>query len=127
LISIGLLPLSFALTGPVSAAIGARDTMILAGLLGGVVTFAALFLPGMRAVEGRTKPAYEDEIDVSPRFRAPVLAAGPLEDTTPRFTRETANGAVSPRFTRDLSGPRSDQEREREWRFTRPGATHRSR
>ncbi|HZC29033.1 MAG TPA: MFS transporter [Gaiellaceae bacterium] len=52
LISIGLLPLSFALTGPVSAAIGAQATLIAAGLIGGVVTFAALLLPGMRAVEG---------------------------------------------------------------------------
>jgi MFS family permease len=51
LISIGLLPLSFALTGPVSAAIGAQTTLIAAGILGGVVTFAALLLPGMRDVE----------------------------------------------------------------------------
>jgi MFS family permease len=52
LISIGLLPLSFALTGPVSAAIGAQTTLIAAGALGGVVTFGALLLPGMRDVEG---------------------------------------------------------------------------
>jgi MFS family permease len=52
LISIGLLPLSFALTGPVSAAIGAQTTLVGAGVIGGVVTFAALLLPGMRAVEG---------------------------------------------------------------------------
>ena len=54
LISIGLLPLSFALTGPVSAAIGARATLIGAGLLGAVVTFGALLAPGMRDVEGPT-------------------------------------------------------------------------
>ena len=53
LISIGLLPLSFALTGPVSAALGAQTTLIAAGALGGVVTFAALLLPGMRDVEGQ--------------------------------------------------------------------------
>jgi MFS family permease len=52
LISIGLLPLSFALTGPVSAAIGAETTLVVAGAIGGVVTFAALLLPAMRAVEG---------------------------------------------------------------------------
>jgi MFS family permease len=57
LISIGLLPLSFALTGPVSAAIGARATLVGAGVLGAVVTFAALLAPGMRAVEGRGEPA----------------------------------------------------------------------
>ena len=48
LISIGLLPLSFALTGPVSAAIGAQSTLIAAGCIGGIVTFAALFVPGVR-------------------------------------------------------------------------------
>ncbi len=53
LISIGLLPLSFALTGPVSGAIGVQATLIGAGALGAVVTFGALLLPGMRAVEGR--------------------------------------------------------------------------
>ncbi len=52
LISIGLLPLSFALTGPVSAAIGVQATLIGAGVVGSVVTFAALLLPGMREVEG---------------------------------------------------------------------------
>jgi hypothetical protein len=52
LISIGLLPVSFALTGPVSAAIGANATLIGAGLIGGLVTFASLLLPAMRAVEG---------------------------------------------------------------------------
>jgi hypothetical protein len=52
LISIGLLPVSFALTGPVTAAIGAQTTLVCAGLIGGLVTFGALLLPGMRAVEG---------------------------------------------------------------------------
>ena len=51
LISIGLLPLSFALTGPVSAAIGTRNTLIYAGCIGGLVTLAALFVPGVRAIE----------------------------------------------------------------------------
>jgi hypothetical protein len=52
LISIGLLPVSFALTGPVTAAIGAQATLVAGGVIGGAVTFAALLLPGMRAVEG---------------------------------------------------------------------------
>ena len=56
LISIGLLPLSFALTGPVSAAIGPRATLIGAGLLGAIVTYAALHVPGMREVEGTAPP-----------------------------------------------------------------------
>src|ERR1700689_577873 len=48
LISIGLLPLSLALTGPVSATLGVRNTLIGAGLLGAVATLSGLLLPGMR-------------------------------------------------------------------------------
>lgn len=51
LISIGLLPISFALTAPVAAALGARATLIGVGILGAVATLAAFFLPGMRAIE----------------------------------------------------------------------------
>jgi hypothetical protein len=50
-ISTGLVPLSFAITGPISAAIGARNTFIFAGVLGAGVTLAFLFLPGVRQVE----------------------------------------------------------------------------
>jgi DHA3 family tetracycline resistance protein-like MFS transporter len=52
LISIGFLPLSFALTGPVSAVFGVQGTLIAGGVVGGLVTFGALLLPGMRAIEG---------------------------------------------------------------------------
>jgi DHA3 family tetracycline resistance protein-like MFS transporter len=44
LISIGLLPLSYALTGPVSSAVGVRTTLIGAGVLGAAATFAPLLL-----------------------------------------------------------------------------------
>jgi DHA3 family tetracycline resistance protein-like MFS transporter len=50
LISIGLLPLSFALTGP-AAAFGAQATLVGAGVLGAAVTAAAFLVPGTRAVE----------------------------------------------------------------------------
>src|SRR6185295_17810122 len=50
-ISIGLLPLSYALTGPIAGLIGARTTLIGAGVIGAAVTGAFLFLPGMRALE----------------------------------------------------------------------------
>jgi MFS family permease len=59
LISIGLVPLSLALTGPISGAIGPRATLVWAGLGGALVTFAALFLPGMRAIEARHAPVLE--------------------------------------------------------------------
>ena len=52
LISIGLLPLSFALTAPVAAVVGVRATLIGAAAIGCVFTLAALFLPGMRDIEG---------------------------------------------------------------------------
>jgi Transmembrane secretion effector len=59
LISIGLLPVSFAITGPVSAALGLRTTLIGAGVLGAVVTFAAMLVPGVRQMDepGATAPA----------------------------------------------------------------------
>ena len=52
LISIGLLPVSYALTGPVSAAVGLRATLVGAGVLGAVVTVAPLCIPGVRALDG---------------------------------------------------------------------------
>jgi MFS family permease len=51
LISIGLLPLSFALTAPAVALFGVRATLVGAAAIGGVVTLGALFLPGMRDIE----------------------------------------------------------------------------
>ena len=52
LISIGLLPLSYGLTGPVSAALGVRTTLIGAGVLGAIVTVAGLLVPGVRDPDG---------------------------------------------------------------------------
>jgi DHA3 family tetracycline resistance protein-like MFS transporter len=51
LISIGLLPVSFALTAPVAGILGVRATLVGAGLVGAAITVAALFLPGMRDIE----------------------------------------------------------------------------
>jgi MFS family permease len=56
-VSISLVPLSYALTAPVAAAIGARRTLIGAGTIGSALTLAFLFLPGMRTVE-RDPPAH---------------------------------------------------------------------
>jgi MFS family permease len=54
LISIGFLPISFALTAPVAAAVGARATLVGAAVIGAAATLGALFLPGMRELERRT-------------------------------------------------------------------------
>jgi MFS family permease len=51
-ISTALLPLSYALTAPVAHFLGARDTLVGAGVLGAAVTLAFLFVPGMRAGDG---------------------------------------------------------------------------
>ena len=68
LISIGLLPLSFALTAPVAAVFGARTTLVGAAALGGAVTLSAFFLPGMRAIErtgGRRQGPWRVPVDVT--------------------------------------------------------------
>jgi MFS family permease len=59
MISIGLLPISFALTAPVAGLLGARATLIGAGLVGAAITLSALFLPGMRAIEGGADASVE--------------------------------------------------------------------
>ena len=51
-ISTGLVPLSFAVVAPLTAAIGARNTFLVAGTLGAAVTLAFLFVPGVRQVDG---------------------------------------------------------------------------
>jgi DHA3 family tetracycline resistance protein-like MFS transporter len=51
LLSVGLVPISFALTGPVAGVLGAREVLVGASLLAGVLAAATLLLPGMRAPE----------------------------------------------------------------------------
>lgn len=57
MMSIGLVPLSYAFTGPVSTAIGVDPTLILAGVLGSVLMFGLLFVPGVRDPERLPAPA----------------------------------------------------------------------
>jgi DHA3 family tetracycline resistance protein-like MFS transporter len=58
LVSTGLVPVSFALTGPVSGALGPGTTMVVAGLVGSVLMGGLLFWPGVRDPErGVTSPA----------------------------------------------------------------------
>jgi MFS family permease len=72
-ISIGLLPVSYALTGPIAGAIGARATLVWAGVIGAAITLAFLFLPGLRDPErggamapAGTEPDRKPEADHSP-------------------------------------------------------------
>jgi MFS family permease len=54
-ISIGLTPLSFALTGPLADTFGARETLAAAGILG-LFTVGFLFIPGVRDPERTRLP-----------------------------------------------------------------------
>ena len=51
MVSISLVPVWYAVVGPVAQAIGTRPTILAAGLLGGTVTLAFLFVPGIRDTE----------------------------------------------------------------------------
>jgi DHA3 family tetracycline resistance protein-like MFS transporter len=51
LVSIALVPVSFAVTGPIAGGLGADATLVGAGLLGALGTIVFLFLPGMRDTE----------------------------------------------------------------------------
>jgi uncharacterized membrane protein len=80
LLSIGLLPVSFAVTGPLVVALGARVTLIAAGLAAAVATLAFLAVPGLREPErSSTSP---DGLETAP------CATGPL--------REVPEGAAIP-------------------------------
>ena len=53
-ISISLVPVSYAVTAPVAAAIGVRETLMGAGIVGALVTVGFLFVPGVRAPDDRS-------------------------------------------------------------------------
>jgi hypothetical protein len=57
-LSIGLVPLSFAITGPAAELIGARTTLAVAGAIG-LATCALLFVPGVRDPERRPLAAMQ--------------------------------------------------------------------
>jgi MFS family permease len=54
-VSIGLTPISFALTGPIAEALGARTTLAGAGVIG-LLTIAFLYIPGVRDPERTPLP-----------------------------------------------------------------------
>ncbi len=51
MVSIGLTPISFAIAGPIAEAIGVEATMIGAGVLAAIASFAFLAVPGIREPE----------------------------------------------------------------------------
>ena len=78
LVSIGLLPLSFALTAPVAGLVGIRTTLIGAAAIGGVCTLGALFLPGMRSIEGLAGEASAEFDGAGDERQAETLGAPAL-------------------------------------------------
>ena len=83
LISIGPLPVSYALTGPINATVGARTTLIGAGVLGAIMTLAPLLIPSVRHL---------DNTDASgPRLEEPPVAQGCSGNQRPR-SRQSRDG-----------------------------------
>lgn len=50
-VSIGLVPISFAVTGPVAEAFGTGPTLLASGILGGLATIGFMFVPGLYDTE----------------------------------------------------------------------------
>jgi MFS family permease len=55
LTSIGLVPLSFAVVGPLADTFGVREVLVACGLFGLTLTLLAYFLPGMLETEGKIR------------------------------------------------------------------------
>jgi MFS family permease len=71
-VTLGLLPLSYALVGPAVALLGAQATLVVAGSLGAAINLAFLFIPGMRSIEGTVHGRLSGADDIEPV--APLLA-----------------------------------------------------
>lgn len=74
LVSTALVPLSYAVTAPIAETLGAQATLVWAGLIGGFLTLAFLFVPGVRSAEVMDLPTSAgplEEPDLRPP-RAPV-------------------------------------------------------
>jgi DHA3 family tetracycline resistance protein-like MFS transporter len=72
LVSIGLVPLSYALTGPASDLLGPGSTMVYGALAGAVITILLILVPGVRDPEKVTPPA--------PKETGLVISTSPEQD-----------------------------------------------
>jgi DHA3 family tetracycline resistance protein-like MFS transporter len=66
LISLGLVPLSYAITGPLSAIFGPATTMVGAALIGSVLMVSLLFVRGVRDPERGDFPQVHEEDQAAP-------------------------------------------------------------
>jgi DHA3 family tetracycline resistance protein-like MFS transporter len=72
LVSIGLVPLSYALTGPASDLLGPGTTMVYGALAGAVITILLILVPGVRDPEKVTPP--------KPKETGLVVSTSPEQD-----------------------------------------------
>ena len=80
LVSVGLVPVSFALTGPISGLVGSTATMVGGGLFAAAVTIALLFVPRVRDPERASTPSPRTQVDAIPPPMPrdePAALAGP--------------------------------------------------
>jgi MFS family permease len=61
MVSFSLMPLSFALTGPLAALVGTRKLMLVAGIAASVLVFAILLVPGVRERNAEAQSSPEPE------------------------------------------------------------------
>ena len=83
LLSFGLAPLSFAVTGPLAGWLGTKPVLLMAGVGASVLTAAFYFLPGMRDTE-------------TPGHQARVILSEPTADGTDRVGDPLAGAAPGP-------------------------------
>jgi MFS family permease len=76
LVSVGLTPVSFALTGPAAAAFSAEAVLLVAGLIAGSLTLVMLYaIPGLRAEDGGITRAAAAAAEAPPNGRQPFSSA----------------------------------------------------
>jgi Transmembrane secretion effector len=74
MVSMGFMPLSFALVGPLAAWLGAETVLAIAGIAGSLLTASFFFLPGMRNTQ---TPGHPEHVDLS--GQAPIAVEHELE------------------------------------------------
>jgi MFS family permease len=79
LVSIGLVPASFAITGPVAGVFGVEGVMLVAGIGASMLTVAFFFIPGMRDTEtpGHPSRVILSELPAGERELAETASTGP--------------------------------------------------
>jgi hypothetical protein len=81
LLSLGLVPLSFAVTGPLAGWLGVQAVLLIAGVSASALTAVFYFLPGMRDTE-------------TPGHTSRVILSEPLKEEP--HALESLEGGISP-------------------------------